>query len=182
MSLYKYQELKEKEEVKKSPLVMPIDGFPTYEVDTDGNVWNRITGKLLSYFYHYKGYKIITLWKDNKNHNKKVHRLVAQTFIKNPNNKEQVDHIDNNRTNNNVYNLRWATNQENCFNRKMSINNTSGVKGVVWHKRIKKWQAFIKINGKLKFIGYYDEMEDASEARKLEAQRLFGKYCHKSER
>jgi hypothetical protein len=182
MSLYKYQELKEKDEVKKSPLVVTIDGFPNYEVDTDGNVWNRVSGKRLIPVDNGKGYEIVGLHKDNKKYNQKIHRLVAKAFIKNPKNKEQVDHINNNRTDNSVYNLRWATRQENGFNSSMSSNNTSGVKGVCYHKRVKKWQAFIKINGKLKFIGYYDEMEDATEARKLEAQRLFGKYCHKSER
>lgn len=47
-----------------------------------------------------------------------VHRLVAETFIPNPENKPEIDHIDRNRANNKVENLRWVTRSENCLNRK----------------------------------------------------------------
>lgn len=59
------------------------------------------------------GYNIVTLTKDSKRKPHKVHRLVAQAFIPNPENKEQVNHIDGNKTNNNVNNLEWNTRQEN---------------------------------------------------------------------
>lgn len=47
-----------------------------------------------------------------------VHRLVAETFLKNPENKSQIDHIDRDKSNNDVSNLRWVTNQENQYNRR----------------------------------------------------------------
>lgn len=60
-----------------------------------------------------KGYFCVKLYKNKKCKMKKVHRLVAQAFIDNPNNKKQVNHIDGNKENNCVNNLEWCTCQEN---------------------------------------------------------------------
>ena len=61
-------------------------------------------------------YKTVSLCKDGKVYAKTVHRLVAETFIPNPDNKPNVDHIDTNPLNNNVENLRWVTQKENALN------------------------------------------------------------------
>ena len=63
-----------------------------------------------------KGYLRVTLLKNGERSTKQVHRLVAEAFIPNPNNKPQVDHIDGNKQSNSANNLRWATNKENCNN------------------------------------------------------------------
>ena len=60
-----------------------------------------------------KGYEMVALYKEGKARNTKVHRLVAQAFIPNPNNYPQVNHKDENKTNNNVKNLEWCTNEYN---------------------------------------------------------------------
>ena len=63
-----------------------------------------------------KGYLKVTLLKNGARSTKQVHRLVAEAFIPNPDNKPQVDHIDGNKQSNIVSNLRFATNKENCNN------------------------------------------------------------------
>ena len=60
-----------------------------------------------------KGYEMVALYKEGKARNTKVHRLVAQAFIPNPNNYPQVNHKDEDKTNNNVDNLEWCTNEYN---------------------------------------------------------------------
>ena len=60
-----------------------------------------------------KGYEMVALYKEGKARNIKVHRLVAQAFIPNPNNYPQVNHKDENKTNNDVKNLEWCTNEYN---------------------------------------------------------------------
>lgn len=60
-------------------------------------------------------YKQVSLWKDNKGHTLYVHRLVAQTFIPNPENKPEVNHINGNRQDNRVENLEWVTSSENSY-------------------------------------------------------------------
>lgn len=107
--------------------------------------------KLLKQKIDRKGYNHINLSKNNNSKSFQVHRLVALHFIDNPNNKPQVDHIDNNPSNNCVNNLRWCTQSENNMNYQVSKSNTSCVKGVRWDTVNKKWRAEIQFNGK-KFI------------------------------
>lgn len=70
-----------------------------------------------------------------------------------------VDHIDNNRENNRIENLRSATQSENCLNRVRHCNNKSGYKNVMWHKKTNKWAVLISVNHKRKYFGFYDDLE-----------------------
>ena len=72
---------------------------------------------------------------------------------------EFVDHIDNIKLNNKINNLREATKSQNCMNQKVSTRNTTGIKGVMWHKRDKKWYVQIRVNSKCHSFGYYDDKE-----------------------
>jgi len=85
----------------------------------------------------------------------------------------QIDHINGNRSDNRVVNLRLVTHAENGRNQSMPRTNTSGVIGVRWSKRDSKWQAKIKIDGRSKHLGYFDTLEAAIAAR-AEAEREFG--------
>lgn len=91
-----------------------IEGFGgTYSVSNYGDVKNNRTGKLMKPRKNEKGYLHIGLTKNGKQKCMRVHRLVAQAFIPNPENKPQVNHIDFDRENNCVSNLEWSTVQEN---------------------------------------------------------------------
>lgn len=113
---------------------------------------------------------------------KKVHRLVATTFIDNPENKKNVDHINNLKTDNRLINLRFATTSDNAQNTKLSIRNTSGCKGVSFRKDTNKWHASMQIDGIDIHIGFYDDMEDAKNARILRANQLFGVFTNACEK
>jgi len=72
-----------------------------------------------------------------------------------------LDHINRNKSDNRIKNLRLATYEQNAQNREKNSKNTSGYKGVTWHKRDKKWQAAITVKGKVLHLGYYSIPEDA---------------------
>lgn len=96
-----------------------------------------------------------------------LHRLLAEYFINNPNNYKCVDHIDGNRHNNGLQNLRWVTHSQNNHNR-------IGMKGYYFHKMIKKWLVSIQKNGKRHFIGFFNTEEEAKEAHKKASRELYG--------
>lgn len=103
--------------------------------------------------------------------NKRMHRVIMNVE---QSNKPLIDHINHDRLDNRKNNLRIVSDQQNAFNQKLRINNTSGVTGVGWWKRDNNWSASIKYNYKHISLGYFDSFEDAVKAR-LEAEiKYFG--------
>jgi hypothetical protein len=86
---------------------------------------------------------------------------------------EQLDHIDHNKLNNKIRNLREVTNQENHRNKGLSAKSKSGITGVYWSDRLNKWLASIRVNGKSKHLGVFKYKEDAMYARK-QANKKYG--------
>lgn len=158
-----------------------IDGYDNYSVSTFGRVRNDKTKNLFNLQVK-NGYYFTRLHKNNKSKNFYVHRLVANTFLKNLSDKSCVDHIDNNRLNSNISNLRWATKSENAMNKPKPLNNTSGIVGVCYDKKRNKWCAEIMIDKKKTHIGRYNTIEEAKQARIKKANELFGNFVHSSEK
>ncbi len=128
-----------------------------------------------------RGYLQVSLRNNKLRHFKYIHRLSAEAFLLNPENKKYVDHIDNNKHNNKLINLRFATPQQNSQNAKLSNKNTSGSKGVFLDKKAMKWRAQININGKRIYLGSYINKEDAVNIRIQRAKDEFGEYINKCE-
>jgi len=90
----------------------------------------------------------------------------------------QIDHINGVRNDNRIINLRQATNTQNQQNKKISINNTSGIKGVCWHKTENKWIARIYIGGKPKRLGCFHDKNEAAAAYQKAAKKYFGEFAN----
>jgi hypothetical protein len=85
----------------------------------------------------------------------------------------EIDHIDGDKINNRLANLRDATRKQNAENQKLLIINTSGYRGVSWSKREKKWRAELKNDGKKMHLGYYEKLEDAALAARKAREKFF---------
>lgn len=77
-----------------------------------------------------------------------------------------IDHINRNKTDNRLCNLRIANKSENARNSKRRMDNTSGCTGVNWHKQRKCWRAYITIKGKRTHLGVFANKQDAIQTRK----------------
>lgn len=86
-----------------------------YQISSIGRIKGR-GGKILSPFVNERNYLKIGLSKNGEKKNYFVHKLVAEAYVPNPNNYPEVDHIDGNKQNNAVENLRWVDHSTNCLN------------------------------------------------------------------
>lgn len=121
---------------KESPSRNVKAGDVAGSLDSRGYFKTRINGK------YYRNHRLIFLY----------HHGFTPSVI---------DHIDGDISNNKITNLRAATNTQNQFNSKKRSDNTSGVKGVLWSKRLQKWFVQIKVDGKQKYCGSYSSIEEA---------------------
>lgn len=101
-----------------------VPGFEGYEVSSEGRVRSLKRG-VVRPAPDRCGYLMCNLWKDAKGHTRRIHRLVAVAFIPQIEGKPFVDHIDRNKLDNTVSNLRWSDRSEQNINRIMPPSNTN---------------------------------------------------------
>jgi hypothetical protein len=111
-----------------------IEGYENYLIFEDGVVMNSKSGRELKPILNNDGYYKIGLRKDNKQKFFRLHRLIALAYIPNPDNKPFIDHINRNRGDNRIENLRWATLSEN--GRNSSCYSKTGLQHIT--KQIRK--------------------------------------------
>ena len=107
---------------------------------------------------HHSGYIHIKI--NNKHYS--AHRL-AWLYVYGYFPKKQIDHINGNKSDNKICNLREATVFENNYNSKMRADNTSGAKGVFWNKQQQKWRVQIRVDGKSCYFGSFHSFFEAKQ-------------------
>lgn len=157
-------------------MIREINGYSDYYADDSGKIYSRKSGELkeLKQYPKTHGYLYVVLRKNNKRYYLRVHRLIAETFIHNPDNLPEVNHKDENKANNRVNNLEWCTSRKNKIHgsriyrvaRKVSDpniqrkNNTSGRKGVFKTK----WNTW-KVYFNRKYLGTFKTFDEAVKVR-----------------
>lgn len=111
----------------------PITHYNRYEISSEGRVRRRLKSGSFKYLVSVdngNGYMRLNLYKDKRQTKFYIHRLVATMFLRNKKNLPEVHHIDHNRQNNSLHNLKWVTSEENnsykiIHNRKIFKRNPS---------------------------------------------------------
>ena len=128
-----------------------IKGFENYYINKNGDVYNKKTNVIKSpYVNKNNGYKYVDLYKENRSYKRPIHRLIAETFMPNPENKPTVDHKNGDRLDNSIENLRWAT-----YSEQNSRFNTVGIRSekiIVTHEN-GEVMIFEKITDVAKYFG-----------------------------
>jgi len=167
--------------------IVELKDFPGYGVDREGNVYSleRVVlraahGKLslplrkMCPYVSGSGYPIVSLRIEEKKFSKRVHRLVAMAFL-DLQSGQDVDHINRDRTDNRLENLRTATRSQNLCN---SPARRNGLKGT--RPKGNRWQAQITINGKAAHLGSYTTEAEAHAAYCKAAKELHGEFYYGS--
>lgn len=156
-----------------------------YDISNLGNVRRQLNAKYkyknrlyIKPYKNNKGYLCVNLYKECKVYKRQLHRLIAQAFIPNPNNLDEINHIDGNPLNNSIENLEWCTHQYNiqhAWNNGLFKNHYSNAsvkrkncsskyRGVHWDKARNKWATHIGFNKKHYALGRFNNEEDAAKA------------------
>lgn len=153
-----------------------------YAVSKNGEVYsypkNFRDGFILKGSKDVLGYPVVCL----SNKYIRIHRLVAMTFINNPENKKCVNHKNHDRSDNRIENLEWCTNSENIRFQKphKRKNKKSRFKGIMVYNNLKKnkYRARICFNREMHELGFYKTEIDAAKAYNKKAIELFGKFAY----
>lgn len=109
--------------------------------------------------------------------NNYLSRIILERILGRPLKRNEIaEHENNNPLDNRRENIRVATHSENIRNQKKRIDNTSGYKGVYWHKDANKWQAYITVNQKRIHLGLFDNIEDAAKAYAEASAKYHGEF------
>lgn len=172
--------------MNKKEIYKDVIGYETlYKISNLGNVksldrlikcplnGNRlIKGRLLKSGDNGNGYLKVHLSKKGKVSKKYVHHLVAESFLgyKKKERTIVIDHIDNDRANNNVVNLQIITQRQNTI--KDTINKTSDYRGVHFNSKLGQYEAKIYYNNKSHYLGVFNNNKDAHNAYVKELNKI----------
>lgn len=146
-----------------------IDEYPNYQVSNLGRVKNIKKQSFLKPYPTRSGYLLVSLYSNKQRKCITIHRLVAEHFIPNPENKPCIDHINTDRTDNRIENLKWVTYSENMKNPETQIK--------LKNKTEKKIKEVLQFDLDMNFISRWDKIRDIENELKISHNSI--SYCCK---
>ena len=143
-----------------------IEGYENYIIFTTGKIYSQSKKIFIKKFLNNHNYYTVSLY-NIKQKTFKLHRLLALAFLPNPNNLPTIDHIDINKQNNNLSNLRWASQKKQNINQNIRKDNTTGYKGITYRKDKNMYVAHWRENKKLKSKSFSIKKYGEDEALRL---------------
>lgn len=139
----------------------PVDGIEPYQVSSTGLV-RGYGGRTMKPYLDPHGYYSFKLRKDGRYVKKYLHCLLAECFLPNPGNKTHVDHINRDRTDNRLENLRWCTSRENALN---THRHDREMCGIYWYEATRSYLVKLTVRGKQRYLGWTKCLETAKRLR-----------------
>lgn len=134
-----------------------IPGIEPYQISTRGEV-KGYGGKRMKPYLDPHGYYSIRLRKDGKYVKKYIHRLIGECFIENPGNMAIIDHVNRDKSDNRIENLRWCSITENNRN---SARHDNDMYGIYWYETRRSYLVKLKLNNTQRYIGWKRTLEEA---------------------
>ena len=125
-----------------------VNNYEDYVIFSTGKVYSKKHKKFIKPHISNQGYLRIEISKNNNPKKYFVHRLIAEHFIENLYNLPSIDHIDRNKLNNDISNLRWSSRTLQNINKNIQKNNKTGTIGVYFHKIKNIYRAIWRVDGK----------------------------------
>lgn len=151
-----------------------IAGFD-YSISTTGKVRINSNNAIINPFLSQAEYYTIRLFRDRRQYTRTIHELMAEAFIPNPENKRFVTHINGNREDNNLNNLKWVRKSEIISNKDKTTKSISGIHGVYFETSVRSrpWRAELTYNKEKYFLGRFPTKEAAALAIQAKEKELF---------
>lgn len=150
-----------------------IPGLEKYLACKDGRIYSERTNKFMTPSYTTKKYHSVCIRHNGKTFTRSVHRLIASAFIPNPDNKQQINHINGIKTDNRVENLEWATQSENQIHAHKTGLKDESTKRFVSKARETNSRLVIDLETGI----FFDSVVEASKAKNINNQTLIGYLC-----
>lgn len=152
--------------------VRPIHHFPDQRAM---RIWNtKYSGKVAHGSARWNGYLYLTIF----NSSYAAHRLAWYMSNGSCPQTMEIDHINGNRSDNRLKNLRMATPNNNQHNKKIQKNNSSGHKNVVWNKQCNKWQVKMNHNKLCYHFGLFEDIEEAAKCASAARAKLHKQFAN----
>ena len=147
----------------------PTTGEFSWKTSRRGTALSGVAGSV----HKSTGYRNITI--DGTKY--RAHRLAWLVVTGSDPGELEIDHINRDRADNRFSNLRLATTQQNQRNLSLACTNTSGIKGVHWHKQRNKWRAKVQHKGRFIHVGCFELLEDAAAAVQKARRKVHGEFA-----